>query len=145
MRKITNWFRNLRQTSRRRAKKIADEDEDDTTSVPNAPSFAGSRTGSPSFRSSSSSSANEDYVMDIEDDARGAPSDAGSEEDYQEAVTPPLDSSPSPRAFSPTPTVPSVPNMGINFDPSAYVDLAKKAYPGVKIEDALLLLSFAMH
>jgi hypothetical protein len=82
---------------------------------------------------------------DEEDDA-----DAGSEEDYQEAVTP-LESSPStsprpyPLSTSAVPTTMGHAYMGVNLDPAAYATFDKSAFPGVRIEDALLLLRFAMH
>jgi hypothetical protein len=134
--KVTNWFRNLRQTSRKRTKKKSartgdgDDDDDDNFVMLNS----GSRAGTPFLHSSSSSSAADD-PMDLD----GEDYDAGSEEEYQEAVTPPPELFHSPRRFSPARVSPA------DLDPASYSHLDKSAYPGVRIEDAILLLSFALH
>jgi len=83
--------------------------------------------------------------MDADDDVQHPHSDIGSEDEFQEAVTP----SPE-QSLSPPP--PSVTNPRSGVSPSenfhhllchAEVDKAwVEQYSGIKVEDALLLLSF---
>jgi hypothetical protein len=162
--KVTNWFRNLRQSTRKRAQKPTEEG--DTESVQLGSGFV-SRAVTPSAASSYSIGVHEaDHVPDPEHDIdtdtedagvitttnaerkhiRVAPSDAGTDdEEYQEAVTP----SPEP---SPLPHPTSRPHQldvrgGINISPIDYDRLQKipGRLSGVKVEDALLLLGFHHH
>jgi hypothetical protein len=154
--KVTNWFRNLRQTARKRAKKFGGDYDGDDDSI-NAFSRSVSRSGTPSFRSSSSSN---DEIMDLDRDEYDihAPSEAGSDDDFQEAVTPSPEPSPSP----PLPTYSSASRhrvhvgfghhmdfgFGPGMDSTSYAELEKVTaarFSGVKLEDALLLLSFHHH
>lgn len=139
--KVTNWFRNLRQTVRKRAKKSDsgdDDDDDDDSYHPGGYSTFASRSGTPSIESSSSS-------MDIDDDIHHTHSDIGSEDEFQEAVTPSPESSLLPP--------PSVTNLRLspseNFQhllSHAKIDKALvDQYAGIEVEDALLLLSFHQH
>jgi hypothetical protein len=125
--KVTNWFRNLRQTSRKRKQKWSDDDEAESA-----------RDTTPSPSSSSQHDAHETDGEDVHmyeyEDART------DDEDDEEVVTPPPDhSSLPPRAvlaitaprwpIGPTPTA----------KPLAFGDENEH---GVRVEDALLLLSF---
>lgn len=91
--------------------------------------------------------------MDVEeyDDVH---SDAGSEDEHQEAVTPSPGASPSPAAFNSTSARPHHESrrprdgVGMVLDPVSYAQLEKVTasnFTGVKVEDALLLLSFHKH
>jgi hypothetical protein len=168
--KVTNWFRNLRQTTRKRAQKPSEEG--DTESLQLGSGFI-SRAVTPSATSSYSVSVHDaDHVPDPEDDidtdtedggvsninnsghkyGRVAPSDAGTDdEEYQEALTP----SPEP-SLLPHPTTTLLPTSrphqmdvrsGINISPIDYDRLEKipGRLSGVRVEDALLLLSFHHH
>lgn len=142
---MTNWFRNLRQTARKRAQKSGGDAygghyDYDFSSV--------SRTGTPSLAShSSASSANEneqDDGMDVDEDYDDdVHSDLGSEDEHEEAVTPSPDASPAPGLAK------HHRNMGMGRDAVPYAQLGKlppaAKCGGVKIEDALLLLSFHKH
>jgi hypothetical protein len=71
-------------------------------------------------------------------------SDLGSDEEYQEAVTP----SPEP-SLSPPPSATrltlgglSPSGMAMAIDRASYAEYEKARFSGIKIEDALLLLSF---
>lgn len=168
--KVTNWFRNLRQSTRKRAQKPAEEG--DTESVQLGSGFI-SRAVTPSVASSYSVGVHEtDHVPDREhgidtdtEDAgvinrnnsarkhiRVAPSDAGTDdEEYQEAVTPSPEPSPLPHP-STTLLPTSRPHQidvrgGINISPIDYDRLEKipGRLSGVKVEDALLLLGFHHH
>ncbi|KAF8963856.1 hypothetical protein BDZ97DRAFT_1661033 [Flammula alnicola] len=149
--KVTNWFRNLRQTARKRAKKSGSgDDEDDDSFLGRDPySASASRFGTPSFGSSSSSMNDDSMDMDADDyDMHHAHSDNGSEDEFQEAVTP----SPEP---SPSPPLASVIHPRndyssrletLNLPYPIQVDkVSAKQFNGIKIEDALLLLSFHHH
>jgi len=134
--KVTNWFRNLRQTARKRAKKTgSSEEDDDFSSFREHDMILGpfSRPVTPSQHSSSS--ANEE-CMELDDcDHEHRHSDVISDDEYPEAVTP-----------SSEPLPPSV--ATIKTDLSSYPGLDKLSmtqYHGVKIEDALLLLGFHQH
>lgn len=143
--KVTNWFRNLRQTARKRARKTgSDDDDDDYESFHSRGTYSAfaSRSGTPSFESES-----ESMEMDADDDVHHPHSDIGSEDEFQEAVTPPSGQSPSPP--------PSITNSRSGLSPSenfhhllshAEIDKAWiEQYSGIKVEDALLLLSFHQH
>jgi hypothetical protein len=132
----------LRQTARKRAKRRGnhddEDDEDDALSLHNPYS----RIGSPSMHSSSSSSANErDEHMDMGEDY-----DMASDEELQEAVTPSPETSPSPSPITPAPLghQPRA-SMGVSIKPTTYEDMEKARYSGIKVDDALLLLSFHQH
>ena len=170
--KVTNWFRNLRQTARKRTRKTGEDGDTDSVQLDSA---SVSRAVTPSFTSSSSSGEHEhDHGMEtemdendrisvpVEDDAyerlvhTHVHSDIGSDDEYQEAVTPPLGSSPSPSpkpSFVPAPFIaPPAPHhvavgAGMDIDPVKYAELQKipGRISGVKVEDALLLLSFHHH
>ncbi|KAA1467765.1 homeobox-domain-containing protein [Dentipellis sp. KUC8613] len=163
--KVTNWFRNLRQTARKRAKKPGDDGDTDSLQLGSA---SASRAATPSYGSWSSGSL-DDHGMDTEVDEadpepmdednyenvrRSGHSDAGSDEEYQEAVTPSPEPSPSP----PPPSLNSAsftavsrshrPRMGMDVvEPVSYPDIEKvpERMSGVKVEDALLLLGFHHH
>lgn len=139
--KVTNWFRNLRQTTRRRAKKAGsgDEDEDDDQDV------YFSRSGSPS----SSAGTHEDSVMYDEKVPlhSGSVSDAGSDDEYEEAVTPSSLSSRSP----PPPLLSRSQTSQVNLNNLTLAALESATLAeidhvsfksGIKVEDALLLLTF---
>lgn len=168
--KVTNWFRNLRQTTRKRAQKPSEEG--DTESIQLESGFI-SRAVTPSATSSYSVSVHDaDHVPDPEHDidtdtedggmstmnnlgrkySRVAPSDAGTDdEEYQEALTPSPE--PSPLPHPPTTLLStSRPHQmdvrgGINISPIDYDRLEKipGRLSGVRVEDALLLLSFHHH
>ncbi|KAF8899208.1 hypothetical protein BD779DRAFT_1666920 [Infundibulicybe gibba] len=147
--KVTNWFRNLRQTARKRAKRgsSADDDDDDGYHGHNTYSTSVSRSGTPSFLSSSSNDESMEMDFEYDDDLHGLHSDLGSEDDYQEAVTPSPELSPSP------PSVPAshmtLTSLSVaTFDHASYGQPEKVTatrFAGIKIEDALLLLSFHQH
>ncbi|KAI3622398.1 distal-less homeobox 3 [Moniliophthora roreri] len=138
--KVTNWFRNLRQTKRRHAKKAGtgsgSGDEDDY--YPNDHHVSVSRSGSPS----SSSSMDEDGPL-------RSGTISGSEDEYEEPVTPRSESSPSPfmpavplsrislKALSLAAIEPAAAAFKTDFD-----RVSVKSSNGIKIEDALLLLTF---
>jgi len=131
--RVTNWFRNLRQTARKRAKKTgSSEDDDDSSSLRDHEASTGvfSRPATPSH---SVSSAGDDG-MDLDDcDHELHHSDIGSDEEYQEAITP-----------SPEPVTPATSKSRLSSYPGLD-KLSLTQYHGVKIEDALLLLSFHQH
>ncbi|KAG6911360.1 hypothetical protein DXG01_001031 [Tephrocybe rancida] len=150
--KVTNWFRNLRQTARKRDKRSGSADDEDDDSFNGAMfSASASRSGSPSFRSYSSSSSME---LDGDDyDMHGVNSDIGSEDEFQEAVTPPPETASAlPATAATTPSSSSsriaISELTLAIDPASYAELEKVSasqYSGIKIEDALLLLSFHQH
>ncbi|KAJ3936163.1 MAG: homeodomain transcription factor [Lentinula lateritia] len=149
--KVTNWFRNLRQTTRRRAKKSGSgeddyDDDDDDADYPDHDRDASiSRYGSPS----SSTWTNDDSVMYDEKVPimhSGSVSDAGSDDEYEEAVTPSSESSrspPPPLGRSPSSQV-NLSNLTLAALESATIAEMDKApfKSGIKVEDALLLLTF---
>ncbi|KAG1754751.1 uncharacterized protein EDB91DRAFT_1342536 [Suillus paluster] len=168
--KVTNWFRNIRQTARKRAKRAG-------VPLPRAPRGRGYQYNFSRETSSGSSSQEEDEddAMDLDDeDTMDFDVDERSEEDFQEAVTPGMSPSPPPqkriRTHVPLPMPRGVGSMGVesmgvgliepaafqelgmavgmSAGPSEYVDaegVHATSFPGVKIEDALLLLSFHQH
>jgi hypothetical protein len=158
--RVTNWFRNLRQTSRKRAQKSAegnDAPENDFHDHEHGRRASGSAsgdedddrsmysdTGSPEYQSSG------DYSMDMdepEDHPHGAThSDVASDDEYQEeALTP--ESTPPPSRHAPEGDKKS--NVIItSLDPALYEEAQKATKnfkSGVQAEDALLLLSFHKH
>lgn len=168
--KVTNWFRNIRQTARKRAKRAG-------VPLPRAPRGRGYQYNFSRETSSGSSSQEEDEddAMDLDDeDTMEFDVDERSEEDFQEAVTPGMSPSPPPqkriRAHVPHP-MPRVGNIGVEsmgvglIEPAAFQELEMAVgmsagpseyvnadtgmhtttFSGVKIEDALLLLSFHQH
>ncbi|GBE77533.1 hypothetical protein BKA93DRAFT_732421 [Sparassis latifolia] len=171
--KVTNWFRNLRQTARRRAQKGGSGEEDDdfemdmdmeldnVSLATYNDSRSVSRSATPS-QLATSSATSLDVPMDLEDVRvkveqadkhrriyahvlhAHSNSDMGSEEEYQEAVTP--ESSPPPSAYPPS--APRIRELQIAVDALAYAETEKASTrldTGVKVEDALLLLSFHQH
>lgn len=145
--KVTNWFRNLRQTARKRVKRPGSGDDDDYDSVHNTYSTSVSRAGTPSLRSSSSSSSMELDGYDY--DMQGINSDIGSEDEYQEPVTPPPELTPAPSSTSASSSRITISQLTLSNEPASYAELEKistaQYSPGIKIEDALLLLSFHHH
>jgi hypothetical protein len=142
--KVTNWFRNLRQTTRRRAKKAGsgeDEDDDDDHDI------YFSRSGSPS----SSAGTHEDSMIYDEKVPlhSGTVSDVGSDDEYEEAVTP---SSASSRSPPPPPGKPRTSQVSLNnlnnltlaaLESATLAEMDKvSSKSGIKVEDALLLLTF---
>jgi len=111
-----------------------------------------SRPVTPSARSSASSATGADDNMEVDEQSDDPQSDAGSEDEHQEAVTPSPNASPSPPAsFNATSIRPrhesrrSRDAVGMVVDPVSYAELEKvttSSFTGVKVEDALLLLSF---
>ena len=178
--KVTNWFRNLRQTARKRASRQRgdgddddDDDDDDDGDIEmedrdddaddvsfathTADSRSVSRAGTPPLSATPSPPMQELSDMPLartvrvkleSDDKQhrrmyvnsshaASHSDVGSEEDYQEAVTPSPDASPPPHR-----------EVKLDISPLSYAELEKettKFRTGVKVEDALLLLSFHHH
>ncbi|KAI6048039.1 hypothetical protein EDC04DRAFT_47785 [Pisolithus marmoratus] len=162
--RVTNWFRNVRQTARKRAKQARNG-----SSSRNRPREHDSSSGS--------SACDEDDAMDLDyEDLLDREIDDWSEEECQEAVTPSSGVSQSPPpAKRPRPHVPvhrgiesiGVESMGVGLiEPGAFQELEKAVRmsnvggandytlvpgmnavtgSGVKIEDALLLLSFHQH
>ena len=166
--KVTNWFRNLRQTSRKRSKRISegsDEYEDDDMSGYND-SRNVSREGSPisvdqpddymvtdkhysheALRGKFGTGEKHSRMYTHASNSRS--SDMASEEDFQEAVTP------SPIS-SPYPAMPSAAqhsqklvdvythqprrDVAVVGDTLSFTDIEKTT--GVKIDDAILLLNF---
>lgn len=159
--KVTNWFRNLRQTARKKAQKAnpdGDDGEFDFDSAPvsclGTPMLAPSTTSSYSYSSSASQDGDVDH-MELDGDYSQRPrhhhhhhlhshSDGGSEEEDQEAVTPP----PPPAAVR---TI-GRRRMDVDFLTGSSDDLhahMRDVKPAVvappKVEDAMLLLSFSQH
>lgn len=143
--KVTNWFRNLRQTARKRAERSHHEDGD-YENMDYDESAPTSMVGTPLFTPSASSySSSMDDDVDRMDLDTGRyyqhQSDVGSEEDDQEAVTPP-------------PPPPQRRRMDVSFLTGSNDDLhissvvkqEPRASPAPSfappsVEDALLLLS----
>lgn len=164
--KVTNWFRNLRQTSRKRSKQISGSEEDDETSNYNDLSRNVSREGSPI-----SVDPSEDYMLidkhyphkalrtklQTEDSrsrmythaSNSRSSDMASEEDFQEAVTPSPVSSPYPAvpvaAQHPQKLVDyaAQARRGISVAVDALSSAEIEKTTGVKVDDAILLLNFS--
>lgn len=164
--KVTNWFRNLRQSSRKRSKRAfegSDDEDDDMSTSYNSVSRNVSREGSPV-----SVDPAEDYMVTdrplphevlrykLESDdkrvrmythaSNSRSSDMASEEDFQEAVTPSPVSSPYPAMPAPQ----NVKKLVEAYLPQPRRDLAVPVdalsaaeTAGVKIDDAILLLNFS--
>lgn len=144
---MTNWFRNLRQTVRRRAYRGSVDEDDDSLSQKSA-SNSRPETPSPlspitSLRLTLEADANDDRMQH---DRAGINhcsnfcSDMGSDEDLQEAVTPPPVSV----------TTSNARDAGFDYlSPlTALEDTSchnNKLSTGARVEDALLLLSFSRH
>ena len=176
--KVTNWFRNLRQTARRRSKRESEHEDDDDDMSAFAYQDDYSRDPSRAVSPARSSSSDRDvHHMDIDQDlpdhvairvkledeqkersiyshslaSNSRSSDMASEEDAQEAVTPSPASSPHPvfpqmgQKAASTPQ----PRQDIAFALSPLPGLEKTSAhittTGVKVEDAMLLLSFHHH
>ncbi|KAK7058557.1 hypothetical protein VNI00_002193 [Paramarasmius palmivorus] len=142
--KVTNWFRNLRQTKRRHAKKAGtgsgSGDEDDY--YPRDHHISVSRSGSPSSASS----------IDEDEQLRSG-TISGSDDEYEGPVTPRSESSPS------SPSIPAAPlprfslkalslaaiepaAAALRGDLETIASVKGSSGNGIKIEDALLLLTF---
>ncbi|EJD03761.1 uncharacterized protein FOMMEDRAFT_139915 [Fomitiporia mediterranea MF3/22] len=149
--KVTNWFRNLRQTARKRAQKANTEDGDESMDYDDsAPVSRASTPLFPSAYSSSSVSVDGDVEHMELDGGRyygrqhhQPHSDGGSEEDYEEAVTPP----PAPRTTGRR-------RMDVGFLTGSNDDLpipphsskstsSTSSTDAPRVEDAMLLLSFS--
>ncbi|KAF9015741.1 hypothetical protein BDQ17DRAFT_1418780 [Cyathus striatus] len=143
--KVTNWFRNLRQTARKRTKRGGNGDDDDYGGQ-GSYSTTASRSGTPSLHSSTSSMNDDSMEMD-DFEMHDIPSDIGSEDEYQEPLTPSPEHSPSPPPAESSSRI-VFGSLSVRAQ-SAYYDglddSSMKRYPGVRIEDALLLLSFHHH
>lgn len=92
------------------------------------------------------------HAIDDDYDMQPVASDIGSDDDYQEVLTPSPNNSPSPApatdATAALPTVGGVSSHNTVPDTAYYAELEKVSatrYSGIKIEDALLLLSFHHH
>ncbi|KAG6332337.1 hypothetical protein ID866_6755 [Astraeus odoratus] len=163
--RVTNWFRNIRQTARRRGKQVR------------AGSLSRSqpRDRSEHDSSSGSSAYDDDDAMDLDyEDLIDHEMDDWSEEECQEAVTPSsgvsLSPPPAKRSRPPIPVHRGMGGMGVEsmgvglIEPGAFQELEKAVatvggssdyaldpgmntaiHNGVKVEDALLLLSFHQH
>ncbi|KAK1221902.1 hypothetical protein PQX77_015282 [Marasmius sp. AFHP31] len=137
--KVTNWFRNLRQTRRRHAKKAGSGDEDDYYPAGGETYASVSRSGSPSIHSSSSSANGNDT-------APGTYS--GSEDEDEEAVTPRSESPSIPAENTYAYPLPSLPRVSLKtlslaaIEPTLVDSDNVLSKSGIKIEDALLLLTF---
>ncbi|KAI0720088.1 hypothetical protein C8T65DRAFT_736253 [Cerioporus squamosus] len=179
--KVTNWFRNLRQSDRKRARQNGsasgddgemDEDTDamDIADDESSTYTSLTRTATPS--GTSSTPGIEFVKIETEETVRQpqplytrvplarSHSDVGSDEDYPEAVTPSPESSPPPSAVASTSSL-ALPlahpharetKASIQRYPLEYAQYANEKKPmsttaqldsGVKMEDALLLLSFS--
>ena len=161
--KVTNWFRNLRQTARKRSKQVSGSDEDDDMSNYNDISRNVSREGSPI-----SMVPSEDFMATVPhealrtkllaDDSRNRmythasnsrSSDMASEEDFQEAVTPSPVSSPYPAVPASAPFAQKLADYAphtrrdISVAVGALTFAEVERAPGVTIEDAMLLLDFS--
>jgi hypothetical protein len=165
--KVTNWFRNLRQTSRKRSKRVSehsDEEDDDTSGYNESRNV--SREGSPisvdhadDYMVTDKHHPHEALRNKLEADEKRSrmythasnsrSSDMASEEDFQEAVTPSPVSSPYPAI----PVAPQHPqklveayapqprrDISVAVGTLSFAEIGKTS--GVKIDDAILLLNF---
>ncbi len=147
--KVTNWFRNLRQTSRRRAKKNEDGDDDYGYSYPHRTESANvSRSTTPSTDFDDDERMDQDY--DEDSHMAGPHSDVGSDDEYQEAVTPSPPPSPLPpktkvdeRSEAPRHRLDLTSLSALALDYAEGEKAAMKFSSGIKFEDALLLVSFS--
>jgi hypothetical protein len=127
--KVTNWFRNLRQTSRRHNKPKWGGDDDDSIR-------SESREATPSPSSSSLHEDEHENDMVIDDDEDMLHTD--DEDEASEAVTPPPAHSPSRL----TTLGPSHSRWPLSSQPLAKPIPYDETEQGVRFEDAMLLLSF---
>ena len=178
--KVTNWFRNLRQSDRKRARQNGSaggddgEMDDDTESMDIADDDASTHTSvTRTATPSASSTAGIEFVkIETEETVRQpqplytrvplarSQSDVGSDEDYPEAVTPSPESSPPPSAVASTSslalplahphareTKASIQRYPLEYaqyeNEKAALSTKQEVDSGVKMEDALLLLSFS--
>lgn len=166
--KVTNWFRNLRQSSRKRSKRHSEgsEEDDDDMSAYNDLSRNVSREASPA-----SIDPSEDYMVTdkplshealrykLDSDEKRSrmythasnsrSSDMASEEDFQEAVTPSPISSPYPVVPVAAPHSQRMVEAylphprredAMAVDTLSFAEIEKTT--GVKVDDAILLLNF---
>lgn len=165
--KVTNWFRNIRQTARKRTRKHGDDGDTDSLRFDSA---SVSRAATPSFSSSSSAGMREhdmdsdiddpDHPMDEDEDYLHAPqpahpvhvpSDPASDDEDHEPKTPSPEPAPVPvpRSYNSyiPPAVSRPRDFSFTIDDHTYAKL--KQLPGrvsgVEVEDALLLLGFHHH
>jgi hypothetical protein len=82
-------------------------------------------------------------------DMREIHSDIGSEDEYQEPVTPPPEPTPAPPSTLASSSRITISQLTLSNEPVSYAELEKisttQYSSGIKIEDALLLLSFHHH
>lgn len=138
--KVTNWFRNIRQTSRRRESQRPSVGGSDSGGEEYDNFASASRSPSPAYISAPS-----DDGMDVYDEEiipRVGGSDGVSDEEYQEALTPSPESSPKStrRQFE---SHAEALFIAINSVERAQTsEVAAVSKHGVHVEDAMLLLSF---
>lgn len=143
---MTNWFRNLRQTARKRAQR-SNHDDGDYEAMDYDDSAPTSMAGTPLFTPSASS-----YSSSMDDDIERMDldsgryyqhhSDVGSEEDDQEAVTPPPPPPPQRRRMDVSFLTGS--NDDLHNGPVVKQETRCSPAPALappRVEDALLLLS----
>ncbi len=92
------------------------------------------------------------HVIDDDYDMHPVASDIGSDDDFQEVLTPSPGNSPSPppvataERIASSPGVRTMPNNTvIDRDFTELEKISATRYSGIKVEDALLLLSFHRH
>lgn len=146
--KVTNWFRNLRQTARRRAKKSGsgEEEDDFNPQDPFSASSSVSLSGSPSPEFFIEGEVMMDAV-DF-DGRRLVHSIDNSDDEYPEAVTPEPSLSPLPASVSSQPISADLKLEMLLSGLPCPVEIDKASadrFPGIRVEDALLLLSFHHH
>lgn len=138
--KVTNWFRNLRQTSRKRKPKWSDDENENDWA--HSASVSRAETPSPSssllgqdydrYGDDMQVDEDEDYDMHTDDEDDEAP----------EAVTPSSGHSPAP----PRSVLVAAPRWSIKKSSSSpYSREEAESDHGVRFEDALLLLGFHQH
>lgn len=163
--KVTNWFRNLRQTTRKRAQRsmgaFGEEDHDDVNSVYSGylPSTSVSRDGSPIRGSSQGPATHQDGYMEdgMTVDRDGHYQSRRYKSGYTQNHKPPQlvhsdDEEQKWEALTPSPSPPRSPTHSLPFrlgiDPVVYAEIEKESAkygPGINVEDALLLLAFQRH
>lgn len=163
--KVTNWFRNLRQTTRKRARRNmsapAEEDHDDMNSVYSSylPSTSVSRDGTPvRFLSPGPAMQQDGYMEDgIAVDQDGHYQSRRCKADYSQNPQPPQlvhsdDEEQKWEIVTPSPSPPRSPTNTLPFrlgiDPVVYAEIEKESAKygsGINVEDALLLLTFQRH
>lgn len=168
--KVTNWFRNIRQTARKRSRKHGDDGDTDSMQL-NSTSV--SRAATPADFWSSESSVAQDHDMDTDADDADHRMDHDEDEHYLHAPKPvparvPSNNSdpatddeehepktpspePAPRTFDSVsymaPPVSRPRNLPYPIDDHTYAKLKQMPgrVSGVEVEDALLLLGFHHH